>query len=106
MSLGKSVSNRIYEFRTKKRLTQEMLAEKSGMDVNAFGRIERGQNSNVKLETLDKLISALELDYQTFFAFIDSDNEVSKLIAKLSLVDDEEKYLDIFNKILDIEIEH
>ncbi|MET3644860.1 XRE family transcriptional regulator [Streptococcus minor] len=104
MSLGKSVSNRIYELRIKKQLTQEMLADKAGMDVNALGRIERGQNSNIKLETLNKLIEALELDYQTFFAFTDSDNEVSKLIAKLSLVDDEEKYLEIFNKILDIEL--
>ena len=104
MSLGKSVSNRIYELRIKKQLTQEMLADKAGMDVNALGRIERGQNSNIKLETLNKLIEALELDYQTFFAFTDSDNEVAKLIAKLSLVDDEEKYLEIFNKILDIEL--
>ncbi|WP_234395584.1 hypothetical protein [Streptococcus anginosus] len=53
---------------------------------------------------MNKLIEALELDYQTFFAFTDSDNEVAKLIAKLSLVDDEEKYLEIFNKILDIEL--
>lgn len=43
-----------------------MLADKAGMDVNALGRIERGQNSNIKLETLNKLIEALELDYQTF----------------------------------------
>lgn len=104
MSLGKSVSNRIFELRLKRQITQEMLADKAGMDVNALGRIERGQNSNIKLETLNKLIEALDLDYQTFFAFTDSKNEVSKLIAKLSLVDDEEKYLEIFHKILDIEL--
>lgn len=68
--------------------------------INALGRIERGENSNIKLETLNKLIEALELDCKTSFAFTDSDNEV----AKLSLVDDEEKYLEIFNKILDIEL--
>ena len=40
-------------------MTQEKLADKAGMDVNALGRIERGQNSNIKLEPLDKKLSVL-----------------------------------------------
>ncbi|EGE53199.1 helix-turn-helix domain-containing protein [Streptococcus parauberis] len=105
MSLGKSISNRIYELRLSKHLTQETLAEKAGMDVNALGRIERGQNYNIKVETLDKIINALEVDYNSFFSFQDQENNYSKIISKLSLVNDQEKILDVFDKILDIELD-
>lgn len=70
MSLSENVSKRIYELRTNKKMTQEKLADKAGMDVNALGRIERGQNSNIKLETLDKIIRTLEIDYRTFFSLL------------------------------------
>lgn len=106
MSLGKSISNRIYELRLSKNLTQESLADKAGMDVNALGRIERGQNSNIKVETLEKIINALEVDYNSFFSFQDQENNYSKIIAKLSLVNNQEKFLDVFNKILDIELDN
>ena len=102
MSLSENVSKRIYELRTNKRLTQEMLADKAGMDVNALGRIERGQNGNVKLETLDKIIRALEIDHRTFFSFTTDENSISKIVAKLSLVEDENRFIEIFDRILDI----
>ena len=104
MSLSENVSKRIYELRTSKKLTQEMLADKAGMDVNALGRIERGQNSNIKLETLDKIIRALDIDHRTFFSFSMDEDSISRIIAKLSLVDDEDRFLEIFDKILDIEL--
>lgn len=58
-----------------------MLADKAGIDVNALGRIERGENSNIKSGTLNKLIETLEVDYQTFFSFTDNDNEGTKLAS-------------------------
>lgn len=104
MSLSENVSKRIYELRTNKKMTQEKLADKAGMDVNALGRIERGQNSNIKLETLDKIIRALGIDYRTFFSFSVSEDTFSKIASKLSLVADEERFLEIFDRILDIEL--
>mgnify|MGYP000017974527 FL=1 len=104
MSLSDNVSNRIYELRTSKKLTQETLADKAGMDVNALGRIERGQNGNIKLETLDKIIRALEIDHRTFFSFTTDEDSISKIVAKLSLVEDENRFIEIFDRILDIEL--
>ena len=104
MSLSENVSKRIYELRTHKKLTQETLADKAGMDVNALGRIERGQNGNVKLETLDKIIRALEIDHRTFFSFTTDEDSISKIVAKLSLVEDENRFIEIFDRILDIEL--
>lgn len=104
MSLSENVSKRIYELRTNKKLTQETLADKAGMDVNALGRIERGQNGNVKLETLDKIIRALEIDHRTFFSFTTDEDSISKIVAKLSLVEDENRFIEIFDRILDIEL--
>lgn len=82
------------------------LADKVGMDVNALGRIERGQNGNVKLETLDKIIRALEIDHRTFFSFTIDEDSISKIVAKLSLVEDEDRFIEIFDKILDIELQY
>lgn len=104
MSLSENVSKRIYELRTNKKLTQEILADKAGMDVNALGRIERGQNGNIKLETLDKIIRALEIDHRTFFSFTTDEDAISKIVAKLSLVEDENRFIEIFDRILDIEL--
>lgn len=104
MSLSDNVSNRIYELRTSKKLTQETLADKAGMDVNALGRIERGQNGNIKLETLDKIIRALEIDHRTFFSFTTDEDYISKIVAKLSLVEDKNRFIEIFDRILDIEL--
>ncbi|MCW1052125.1 helix-turn-helix transcriptional regulator [Streptococcus anginosus] len=104
MSLSENVSKRIYELRTNKKLTQETLADKAGMDVNALGRIERGQNGNIKLETLDKIIRALEIDHRTFFSFTTDEDSISKIVAKLSLVEDENRFIEIFDRILDIEL--
>lgn len=104
MSLSDNVSNRIYELRTSKKLTQETLADKAGMDVNALGRIERGQNGNIKLETLDKIIRALEIDHRTFFSFTTDEDSISKIVAKLSLVEDKNRFIEIFDRILDIEL--
>ncbi|MFX3952238.1 hypothetical protein ACJBXS_11800 [Streptococcus suis] len=40
MSLGKSLSNRIYELILNKQLQQEILSDKAGIDVNDLGLIE------------------------------------------------------------------
>ena len=47
--------------RTKRELTQEVLAEMSDLSTKALGAIERGQSSPT-LETLEKIANALGME--------------------------------------------
>ena len=47
-------------------MTQEYLAEKADLGFNYIYRLENKQ-LNVKLETIEKIIQALEVDMNTFF---------------------------------------
>ncbi|EPM6858429.1 helix-turn-helix transcriptional regulator [Enterococcus faecalis] len=40
-----------------------------GFDVSYLGRIERGKSANIPISTLEKIISALNEGYSTFFSF-------------------------------------
>lgn len=50
----------IREIRKAAGMTQEQLAERSGMDATYIGRVERGQ-INVTLETQERIACALKL---------------------------------------------
>ena len=47
--------------RTKRRLSQEKLAELSDLSKNSLGAIERG-TSSPSIDTLDRIASALEIE--------------------------------------------
>lgn len=47
--------------RTKRRLSQEKLAELSDLSKNSLGAIERG-TSSPSIDTLDRIASALEME--------------------------------------------
>lgn len=95
------VARRIKELRTKQKLTQETLAFKADMDTTSFSRIERGQNPDVRLRTLDRIIKALDVDYPTFFTFTDDSRKENQIAAKLSLLDDNDPLINIINQLLD-----
>lgn len=100
-SFGDKIAKRIRELRKSKGLTQETLAEKANMDLTSFSRIERGKNSNIQVNTLDRIIKALEVDYATFFAFSDDENKLNQINAKLSLYEEDDVIFDIINQLLD-----
>ena len=52
--------------RTKKRLTQEKLAELICVHEKYIGRIEAGKQ-NITIKTLNKIANALEIDLADFF---------------------------------------
>lgn len=106
MSFGYAIASRIRELRKSKGLTQEKLAIKADMEATVLSRIERGQATNIQVNTLDKIITALETDYVTFFSFTDSSDIQTRLVGKLSLVDEEnrEGLLSIVEKMIDWKI--
>ncbi len=100
-TLGKNIANRIRELRIKSGMTQQELSDKADIDWSAYSRIERGKTVNIQINTLEKIINALEIDYPDFFTFSDSNNVKNRIIAKISLLDNENKVLQIFEDILD-----
>lgn len=67
MKLELEIANRIRELRIAKNMTQEQLADKIGVDVSFLGRIERGKSANIQINTLEKIIHALDEGYLSFF---------------------------------------
>lgn len=64
----KLVGERIRTLRKEKGYTQESLAEKSGIYITYISDIERGER-NISMETLEKVISALEVNAVEIFRF-------------------------------------
>lgn len=56
----------IRTIRRNKKLTQEEVAERAGIHVTTFGRIERGE-SNPPLQTLNKIAQALKVKTKDLF---------------------------------------
>lgn len=86
-------------------MTQEKLADTAGIDASFLGRIERGQSKNLQINTLEKIIHALDVDYPTFFSFDSTEDRKVSLISKLSLVDNQNELLDIFERIINISLQ-
>lgn len=58
--INEKVGKKISIARRKLKLTQEEVAERSGMHVSTFGRIERGEINSL-LQTLNKIAQALRI---------------------------------------------
>lgn len=84
INLREFVAKQIRLLRLKSGMTQEHLAEKADLGFNYIYRLENKQ-LNVKLETIEKIIQALEVDMNTFFN-IENQNqsgEFSQLIEDI-----------------------
>ncbi|MBS4750747.1 helix-turn-helix domain-containing protein [Granulicatella sp. zg-ZJ] len=99
-TLGEHIAKRVKELRQKAGMTQQELATKADIDWSTFNRIERGKNKNIQVNTLDKIIKALEIDYPEFFTFTGSKHIKNRIISKIMLLDDTNKILHIFEDIL------
>lgn len=58
---------RIKTLREKKRLTQEQLAEKSGVSRTTISNLENDSNKTVNTRTLAKIASALGVKVESLF---------------------------------------
>jgi transcriptional regulator with XRE-family HTH domain len=61
------IGNKIKELRVAKKLTQEQLAQKSGISRVTLGKIERGELGNTSVKTLDLILSSLgyEMEFKS-----------------------------------------
>ena len=74
--IAKAVGQRIRNYRTKKGLSQEKLAELSGCHPTYIGQLERGEK-NATLESIERITAALGVS-------------LSKLFEKLGAQEDSE----------------
>lgn len=65
-SLKEFVAKKIRHLRLEKGFTQEYLAEKAELGFNYIYRLESKQ-LNVKVDTIEKIMQALDVDVNTFF---------------------------------------
>jgi transcriptional regulator with XRE-family HTH domain len=79
--LGK-LAKRIRFLRTERRMTQEALAEKSGLHTTLIGKIERG-NCNPSLITLDKIARGLGMPLCDLLKFDEESRVYSQNARKL-----------------------
>ena len=64
--IAKAVGQRIRNYRTKKGLSQEKLAELSGCHPTYIGQLERGEK-NATIESIEKISIALDIPLSTMF---------------------------------------
>lgn len=64
--INKLVRENIKKIRHRKKLTQEILALKTGLHRAYVGQVERGEK-NIGLRNLQKIACALEIDVKEFF---------------------------------------
>jgi transcriptional regulator with XRE-family HTH domain len=69
-AIARKFGTHVRALRTMRKLTQEALAESSGLSVDSIRRIERGTFSPT-LDTLDKLARGLSLTLATLFGSLD-----------------------------------
>lgn len=111
MTLDQFVAKRVQTLRKEFQLTQEQLAEIAQIDVSSMAKIERGERSNIKVNTLEKIIDAFGLSIQSFFqGYKDDDKEVNdptfeRFQNYMMTVNPEKrkKYLEVFEEIVSID---
>ncbi len=82
---------RIKEFREKRKLTQDKLAESVGIDSKHLSRIENGRNYP-SFETLEKILESLDISYEEIFKyshFLDKEFLITSINKKISTLNDE-----------------
>lgn len=62
-----NIGSRIKELRLKEEISQQALADITGLDRTFISHIENGKR-NITIETLEKLIKGLGLTFKIFFS--------------------------------------
>lgn len=104
------VGANIKEIRKQKKMTQEELAEKCGLQTSYLAGVERGDR-NITLQTLEKITAGLdinakdlfELDSPMKYLYIETEQLIHMFAEQLKLKSDAEVKLiiDLANKIFE-----
>lgn len=95
LGIKNTLGGRIAKIRKLKHISQEKLAEKCEINVNSLSYIENGRNFPSP-ETLDKIMSALDIQPKDLFNFYNLENKNSLLKAiqaKIEIVKDDKDTL-------------
>ncbi|PIF45946.1 helix-turn-helix protein [Chryseobacterium sp. 52] len=65
-NIKQKIGERIKEIRVEKKLSQEAVALNSGIERSFMTHIENGRR-NVSVETLEKVLTGLEISFSDFF---------------------------------------
>ena len=93
--ISKFIGQRIRNYRTQQKLSQEKLAELSGCHPTYIGQVERGEK-NATLESIEKIASALNIPLAQLFEKLgDGENADS-----IPLTHYKTRYIGIVNELL------
>ncbi len=67
-NIQKQLGIRLRTFRIIRQYSIEELADKAGLNAAHLGKIERGER-NFTIQSLDKVVTALEISYTDLFSF-------------------------------------
>ena len=86
------ISKRIRLLRIERGYTQEQLEEMAALGTNYVYKLEN-LSTNLKIQTLEKVMEALEVDLDTFFdiQLKEEDPKISRLIDELKLLPTEQR---------------
>ncbi|HEM3577386.1 TPA: helix-turn-helix transcriptional regulator [Streptococcus suis] len=87
------IAKRIRYLRLQKRLSQEKLSELAELGSKHVHNIENGKY-NFQIQTLSKIINALEIDEKTFFNFDfpTQDKEVDNVLKQIEQLPSEKRH--------------
>lgn len=93
----------VREYRLSKKLTQQELAEKSDLSLPFINLIENNRR-NLSVDTLLKILSAMEIDPSDFFRSLSetSDDNLQLLIEKIQLNKNRTEIIELFLNILSL----
>ena len=93
----------VREYRLSKELTQQELAEKSDLSLAFINLIENNRR-NLSVDTLLKILSAMDIDPSDFFRPLSetSDDNLQLLIEKIQLNKNRTEIIDLFLNILNL----
>lgn len=105
--LVKRIGERIRRLRKEKSLSQEQLAELSGLHTNYVGQVERGEK-NLTLETLEKMVLGLNISLEELFQYIgpmDKKDILGQIVELLveRPVEDQRMALSLLKSVIDWE---
>ncbi|OBY80371.1 transcriptional regulator [Paenibacillus sp. KS1] len=72
------IGERIRQLRKQQDISQDILAERSGLHNNYIGQVERGEK-NITIESLNKIATGLSVSFEELFYCIDPTHQPDEI---------------------------